>query len=116
MQEQNNKDTAAAIAIQNQATNSHLPATLNWELSQCWIGRKQSLSTMQNLSILLPALSIWSLTLSLPSFNLSTKPPTASSASVKTSLFTTVEAAAKERMEANAARTMRMWDNMIPLL
>ena len=40
---------------------------------------------------------------------------TASSASVRTSLFTTVEAAAKERMEANAARTRRRWDNIIPL-
>ena len=40
---------------------------------------------------------------------------TASSASVRTSLFTTVEAAAKERMEASAARTRRRWDNIIPL-
>ena len=40
---------------------------------------------------------------------------TASSASVRTSLFTTVEAAAKERMEANAGRTRRRWDNIIPL-
>ena len=34
------------------------------------------LTAMQNLSIWFPALSIWSLTLSLPSFSLSTKPPT----------------------------------------
>ena len=40
---------------------------------------------------------------------------TASSASVKTSLFTTVEAAAKERREAKAARTRRRWESMIPL-
>ena len=40
---------------------------------------------------------------------------TASSASVRTSLFTTVEAAAQEMMETNAARTRRRCDNMIPL-
>ena len=40
---------------------------------------------------------------------------TASSASVRTSLFTTVEAAAQEMMETNAARTRRRCDNMISL-
>ena len=40
---------------------------------------------------------------------------TASSASVRTSLFTTVEAAAKEMMDINAGRTRRSCDNMISL-